>query len=184
VSVPSPSVSEQPARRSRLLRPIRLSTFLLLVLVIALLIALYAYRVREARLQDQIAVYRHYRTEGIIDALALPITTTYADGASLNDALKDIKQRTTKNPKLPKIPNGIAIYVDPVGLLEAERSMDSPVKRPAGADAMTLGEHLRRVLDPMGLAYEVKDGYLMITTKDSLVGNIEDPYFEYRDVLK
>jgi hypothetical protein len=184
VSIPSPSVSEQPVRRSRLLRPIRLSTFLLLVLVVALLIALYAYRVREARLQDQIAVYRHYRTEGIIDALEGPLTTTYADGAKLNNVLKDIKQRTTKNPKLPKIPNGIAIYVDPIGLQEAEKSMDSPVKRPPGADAMTLGEHLRRLLEPMGLGYAIRDGFLMITAKESIVDDFSDPYFEYRDVLK
>ena len=67
-----PSASPPQARRSRFLRPIRLSTFLLLVLVIALLIGLYAQRLREARLQDAIAVYRNYRTEAIIDALEQP----------------------------------------------------------------------------------------------------------------
>src|SRR5262245_56787850 len=121
-SVPSPSISHPHAGRSRFLRRIRLSTFLLLVLVIALLIGLYALRLREARLQDAIAVYRNYRTEGIIDALDQPIALTYADAAPLDEVLKDIKKLTTKNPKLPKIPTGIPIYVDPIGLQETERS--------------------------------------------------------------
>jgi hypothetical protein len=183
VSVPSPSVSDPP-RRSRILRPIRLSMFLLLILVIALGVALYAYRVREARLQDRIAIYRHFKIEGIFDALDLPIVTTYTDKATLNDALKDIKLRMTKNPKLPKIPNGIPMYVDPVGLQEVKKSMETPIRRPERADAMPLGEHLRRVLQPLGLDFVVKDGFLMITSKTLMDSNVDDPYLRYRDVLR
>ena len=63
---------------------------------------------------------------------------------------------------------GIPIYVDPIGLQEAERSMNSTVQRPPSADTLALGEHLRRVLEPLGLGYEVKAGFLMISSKESL----------------
>ena len=52
---------------------------------------------------------------------------------------------------------------------------------------MTPGEHLRRILDPLGLGYVVKDTFLMITSKESLdvaVGDAADPYPQYRDVLR
>jgi hypothetical protein len=187
VSTESPSASHQQARRSRFLRPIRLSTFLLLVLVVALLIVLYAQHLREARLQDAISVYRNYRTEGIVDALERPIARPYADDTHLDDFLKEIKKQTTLNPKLPTVPTGIPIYVDPIGLQEAERSLNATVKRPPSADTLPLGEHLRRVLDQVGLGYVVKDGYLMITSKESLdepLGDDAEPFLRCRDVLR
>src|SRR5262249_5573038 len=149
-------------------RPIRFSTFLLLVVVIGLLIAVYAQRVREARLWDALSVYRHPRTEGIYDALDLPIPLAYGDQGDLDEVLKEVRRRTTGDPNLPKLPTGIPIYVDPIGLQEAERSLGSTVRRPESSDTLTLGEHLRRILEPLGLGYEVKDGFLMITAKGSL----------------
>jgi hypothetical protein len=107
-----------------------------LVLVIALLIGLYAQHLREARLQHAISVYRHYRTEGIIEALEQPIALAYGDDAPLDEVLKEIKKQTTKNPKLRKIPTGIPIYVDPISLQETECSLNSTVNRPASADAL------------------------------------------------
>jgi hypothetical protein len=157
------------------------------VLVIALSISLYALRLREARLQDAIAVYRNYRTEGINDVLAQPIALNYADGAALEDLLKEVKKQTATVPKPGKPWAGIPIYVDPIGLQETERSMKSTVQRPPSADTLTLGEHLRRVLEPLGLGYEVKSGFLMISAKESLeapVGVDADPYLMYRDVLR
>jgi hypothetical protein len=187
MGIPSASATQEPIRRASVLRPVRLSTFLLSTVVIALLIALYAQHVHEARLRDALSIYRHDRTEGIFDALDQPIALTYADGASLDVVLKDIKMRTTKSPSLPKIPGGIPIYVDPIGLQEAERSPNATVKRPSSADALPLGEHLRRLLDPLGLGYQVKEGYLMITSKEAVdvpVGDDVDPYLRYRDVLR
>jgi hypothetical protein len=187
VSTESPPASLPQARRPRFLWPIRLSTFLLVVLVIALLIGLYAQHLREARLQDAISVYRNSKTEAIIDALEQPIALTYADDTPLDEVLKEIKEQTTKNPKLPKLATGIPIYVDPIGLQETERSLNSTVKRPASADTLALGEHLRRVLEPLGLGYVVKDGFLMITSKESVdepLGEDVEPYLRYRDVLR
>jgi hypothetical protein len=185
--IPPASVPHAPAPRRKLLRPIRLSTFLLLTVAAGLLIALYAQRLREARLRDALSVYRNPRTEGIHEALDRPVPLDYGDDDPLDRILKEIKKQTTKNPDLPRTPAGIPIYVDPIGLQEAERSLNSPVKRPPSADALLLGEHLRRILDPLGLGYEVKDGFLMITAKDSLdvpVGDDVNPYLRYRDVLR
>ncbi len=158
------------------------------MVVVALLFGLYAQKRRQARLLDALSLYRNLRSEEIYNALEVPITLTYADGDPLDVVLKDIKAQTTKNPKLPKIPSGIPIYVDPLGLQEAERSLNSLVKRPPSADTLTLSEHLARVLDSLGLAYQVKDGYLMITSKESIDVPLgeegKDLYLQYRDVLE
>jgi hypothetical protein len=188
MSMPSPSATREPKRRAVSLGPIRLSTFLLLTLVAGLLIAIYVQRIREARLRDAISIYRNPQTEAILDALDQPIALTYDDDAPLDLVLKEFRMRTTKNPKLPGIPTGIPIYVDPIGLQEAERSLHATVKRPPSADTLAIGEHLRRVLEPLGLGYDVRDGFLMITSKESLdvpVGGGDfDPYVRYRDVLR
>jgi hypothetical protein len=160
---------------------------LLLVAIAGLSIGLYVQRLRLTRLEEAILVYRHPRTEGIFDALDLAIPLTYADRAPLDDVLKEIKSRTTTHPRLVKIPGGIPIYVDPVGLQEAERSLMTPVRRPPRAEALDLGEHLRQVLKPLGLGYTVKDGFLMITSSESMdvpTGEEADPYYQYRDVLR
>jgi hypothetical protein len=168
-------------------RRVRLSTLLLLMVVVALLCGLYAQKRRQAQLLATLSLYRHPGTEGMFDALDQPIALTYSDDATLSDALKDIKMQTTKHPKLPKIPTGIPIYVDPVGLQEAERTLETPIKRPPLTDSLTLGEHLGRILDPLGLGYVVKDGFLLITSKESLdqlLADKVDPYPRYRDVLR
>jgi len=167
-----------------LLRRIRLSTLLLLMIVLALLFGLHAQRHREAQLQATLALYRHPVTEGIYDALDQPLALAYADGAPLEEVLKEAKLRSAGRPKLR---SGIPIYVDPIGLQEAEKSMISRVKRPPSADTLTLGEHLRHVLEPLGLGYVVQEGFLMITSTDSLdveSGDQIDPYVTYRDVLR
>ncbi|MGP0065683.1 MAG: hypothetical protein ACLQGP_19025 [Isosphaeraceae bacterium] len=181
---PPGAIPEKPRGRTR----VRLSTFLLLIAVAALLIGLYAQRRREAQLMAFLSLYRNTKQEGIYDALDQPIALSYADGDHLAGVLKEIKKQTTKNPKLPKLPTGIPIYVDPIGLQEAERSMNSVVERPSSADRLALGEHLKRILEPLGLAYVVKEGFLMITSKDSVDepfgDDTGDPYLKHRDVLK
>lgn len=168
----------------KLFRRIRLSTLLLLMIVLALLFGLYRQRLREKELRANLSLYRAPTTEGIYDALDQPLALTYADGAGLEEVLKETKRVSTGKPKLT---SGIPIYVDPIGLQEAEQSMTSPVNRPPLADKVTLGEHLRNVLGPLGLGYVVKDGFLMVTSKESLdveTGDTTNPYLRYRDVLR
>jgi hypothetical protein len=168
----------------KLLPRMRLSTLLLVMIILALLSGLYAQKRRGARLRAELALYRYPTREGIFDALDQPCALTYENGAPLEDILKETKLRSTGRPKLK---SGIPIYVDPIGLQEAEKSMTSPVNRPPSADKLTLGEHLRSALDPLGLTYDVKEGFLMITAKESLDATTEDtidPYLKYRDVLR
>jgi hypothetical protein len=61
---------------------------------------------------------------------------------------------------------GIPIYVDPVGLTEAEKAMSSLVN--VSAMHQPIGKTLENVLDQLGIAYSVRDGWLMITSKESL----------------
>jgi hypothetical protein len=169
----------------KLVRRIRLSTLLLLIMIVALGFGLLVQRQREAQLLATLALYRDVRQEGIFDLLGGPIPLNYPDGAPLDQVLKEIKLRTTGPSS--KLPTGIPIYVDPLGLQEAERSLVSPVKRPSTSEKLSLAEHLRRVLNPLGLGYVVKDGFLMITAKESVdepLGDDVDPYPQYRDVLR
>jgi hypothetical protein len=165
-----------------------LDTFLLLIAVAAVLAGLYAQSRREEDLRAALTLYRNPKTEGIIDALSGPDLLSAHDDSTLEAVLKELNARTTRNPNLPKIPAGIPIYVDPIGLQEAEMSLSAQIKRTVGdasADA-SLGQRLRLLLDAVGLSYQVKYGYLMITSKESLDVALEDvdPYLRYRDVLR
>jgi hypothetical protein len=161
---------------------IRLRTMLLLVVVLALLVRLFILRQREAQLQLELAPYRNPRAEGIVEVMNRPLALTYPDGAPLEQALRDIKFRSTGQPKLP---GGIPIYVDPIGLSEADKSMTSTVKRPQSDQELTLREHLSRMLKPLGLDFTIRDGFLMITSQEALDERSEDdPYLGFSDVLR
>src|SRR5262245_42683446 len=169
----------------KLVRRIRLSTLLLLILIVALGFGLFVQRRREAQLLATLMLYRDVGQEGIFDLLGGPIALSYPDGAPLDQVLKEFKLRTTGPSS--KIRTGIPLYVDPLGLRAAERTLASPVKRPSTSEKLSLAEHLRLVLGPLGLAYIVKDGFLMITAKESVdepLGEDVDPYPQYRDVLR
>ncbi|MBV8557496.1 MAG: hypothetical protein JO116_18190, partial [Planctomycetaceae bacterium] len=60
---------------------------------------------------------------------------------------------------------GIPIYVDPVGLQEAEKTMTSPVT--LDLEGVPLRTTLRLLLKQLGLTYTVKDGLLTITSESS-----------------
>jgi hypothetical protein len=160
---------------------IRLSTWLLLVLIMGLLLGLFFQKRRESQLQTTLLLYRDSRTEAVYGILDRQVALTYAELAPLEQALKDIKRCTTGWPKLPA---GIPIYVDPIGLQETRRSMTSTVRRPPLEKGLTLREHLAYILKPLGLGFSVKDGFLMITSEDAVDDLLdEDPYLGYRDVL-
>ena len=161
---------------------IRLSTMLLFVVVLALLVRLFILRQREAQLQLELAPYRNPVAEGIVDVMKRPLALSYPDDASLEQVLKDIKLRSTGQPKLPA---GIPIFVDPIGLSEADKTMMSTVRKQPSDQKLTLREHLKRVLEPLGLDFTIKDGFLMITSQEAVDERSEDdPYLGFGDVLK
>jgi hypothetical protein len=64
------------------------------------------------------------------------------------------------------MPNGIAVYLDPLGLEEAGISDESPVK--IRLEGVSLKRGLYLALRPLHLSYTVQDGLLIISTKDQL----------------
>ena len=161
---------------------IRLSTMLLLVAVIGMLIPFFVLRLTQARLRAEIKPYRSPVAEGVVELLERPVPLTYKDGAPLEAFLKDLKACSNGQPKLP---TGIPIYVDPIGLSESKQTMASPVRRPAPDRNLTLRAHLNLVLKPLGLGFTIRDRFLMITSDEDANGQPEDdPYLGYRDVLR
>lgn len=68
--------------------------------------------------------------------------------------------------KSATFPEGIPIYVDPLHLQEAEKTMTSPVV--FDVKDVPFRTSLALVLKQLGLAYTVKDGLLSITSQESL----------------
>jgi tetratricopeptide (TPR) repeat protein len=103
---------------------------------------------------------RDPKTKAIIDKLDEPISMSFANETPLEEVLKYIKS-ATQGPN----DNGIPIYVDPVGLQEAEKTMTSPIT--LDLEGVPLKTTLRLLLKQLGLTYTVKDGMLTITSDTS-----------------
>jgi hypothetical protein len=109
------------------------------------------------------------RNEVIRRKLDQPIRFHFPEETSLDELLKYIRD-ATRDTNFP----GIPIYVDPIGLQTAERSLNSTVQ--IDIDAIPTREALRLCLKQLGLAYSVRDGFLMITDEDSATIPVyEDP---------
>ncbi len=100
------------------------------------------------------------RSMKIIAKLEEPISMSFANETPLDDVLKYIKQATTTSTF-----SGIPIYVDPTGLQEAERSLNSTVQM--DLEGIPLRRTLQLLLAQLELAYYVEDGILHITSQDS-----------------
>jgi hypothetical protein len=79
---------------------------------------------------------------------------------SLEDVFNHIKSATRRGPN----DRDIWIYVDPMGLVEAEKTLATPVSFTAKGEP--LKSSLERLLKSMSLTYMVKDGYLLVTSRD------------------
>ncbi len=93
----------------------------------------------------------------------------FPNGTPLDEVLKYIRG-TTRETNFP----GIPIYVDPVGLQNAERSLNSPVE--IDLDAVPVKDALSLCLKQLGLGYNLRTGYIQITDDDSATIPVyEDP---------
>jgi hypothetical protein len=101
------------------------------------------------------------KTRAIVAALEEPIDMQFPNETPLEDVLKYIKSATEG----PGLPSGLPIYVDPVGLQEAEKTMTSPVT--LDLNGVPVRQTLRLILKQLGLTYMVKDGLLSITSESS-----------------
>jgi RNA polymerase sigma factor (sigma-70 family) len=100
------------------------------------------------------------RTKAILSVLNERLPLPFPEGAPLQDVLKYIKSNT-QNETI-ELPAGVPIYVDPIGLQEAGKNLDSQIKIIVWH--VPLKESLRLALDQLGLTYHVKDGLLTITS--------------------
>ena len=101
------------------------------------------------------------RTKAILDALEKPVAMNFRDETPLEDVLKYVKELTKGSIK-----SGVPIYVDPIGLQEAEKSMTSTIRNIDLKD-LPLSTTLPLALEQLDLTYCVKDDMLIITSKES-----------------
>jgi hypothetical protein len=91
----------------------------------------------------------------ILAKLDEPVSMSFANETPLDDVLKYVKQATTTATY-----SGIQIYVDPVALNEAGKTMKSPVK--LDVEGVPLRVTLGLLLKQLDLEYVVQDGLLKI----------------------
>ena len=97
----------------------------------------------------------------IIEALEQPVPMRFEDEAPLSDVLKYIKAATRNSSG-----TGIAIYVDPIGLSEAQQTMTSTIRN-IDLEGVPLKTTLHLLLDQLELSYSVRSGMVVITSKES-----------------
>ncbi len=102
------------------------------------------------------------KSKVILAKLDEPISMAFQEETPLEDVLKYVQQ-TTVSPDLPK---GIPIYVDPIGLQEADRTMTSTVRN-MNLEGVPLRRTLQLLMKQIGLGYFVVDGMLYITSEDA-----------------
>ena len=101
------------------------------------------------------------RNQAIIKKLDDSISLHFANETPLEDVLKHLRQ-SFKGADGKRIP----IYIDPVGLAEAEKTVTSPVA--IDLDDVPLKFSLRLILKQLGLAYCIRDGVLIISSVNGI----------------
>ncbi len=96
------------------------------------------------------------KNDVILKKLETPIPMNFPNETPLDDVLKYIKTSLAKHE------HPLPIYVDPMGLQQAERSMNSTIQ--IDLEGVPLKTSLRLVLKQLGLAYCVRDGVLIISS--------------------
>ncbi len=96
----------------------------------------------------------------VLKALDQPVPMHFRDETMLEDVIKHIEQ-TTKDADGKIVP----IYLDPIGLQEAEKTPQSVVK--LDLSGIPLKTTLDLCLKQLALAYMIRDGVLVITSEES-----------------
>jgi hypothetical protein len=92
----------------------------------------------------------------ILEAMERPVAMTFPESTPLKDVLRYVTTATA-TPTYP----GIPIYIDLIGLQEAEMTPSSNVS--IDLVGVPLKTTLRACLEQLGLDYRVQDGYLRVT---------------------
>ncbi len=103
----------------------------------------------------------------ILSKLDEPLHMSFPSETPFEDVLKYIKQ-ATQGPN----DSGIPVYIDPVGLAQAEKTMTSPIV--LDLDGVPLKTTLRLLLKQIGLAYCVKDRLVIISSPEGILEELMD----------
>jgi hypothetical protein len=103
------------------------------------------------------------RTKAILAKLDEPVSMEFPKATPLDDVLVYIKRSAKKGPNVP----GLPIYIDPLGLQEVQRSLNSTVT--IRLKDTPLKDSLQDVLSQGKLAYCVKDDVLFISSPQGVV---------------
>ncbi|HEV3163158.1 MAG TPA: STN domain-containing protein [Isosphaeraceae bacterium] len=95
------------------------------------------------------------------------VTLNFEQGTTLRHLLDTIRQETTgKGQDAANKDDGLVIYVDPIGLQEAEKTLDSPIE--INIKGVPLVTSLALALKQLGLVFSVnQDGLVLITGESS-----------------
>ncbi len=107
------------------------------------------------------------RNKAIEQKLETAVSINFAQETPLEDVIKYLKQ-TLADPKGKPVP----IYVDPAGLQDAEKTMNSPVA--LDIQDVPLRTTLRLILNQIALDYRVRDGMIYVTSRESFDQEDED----------
>jgi RNA polymerase sigma factor (sigma-70 family) len=110
------------------------------------------------------------RSQQIIAKLGDLIPMRFVEETPLEDIIKHIRLAT----KSSDMPSGIPIYVDPVGLQEAEKTPTSTVHA-IDLEGVPLRRTLQLALAQLDLGYFIVDGMLYITSLESAVNGSIPP---------
>jgi hypothetical protein len=97
------------------------------------------------------------RMKAILAKLEEPVAVVFPKKVTLDEVLQHIQRATKNGPNDP----GIPIYIDPLGLQRAARSLNTTVT--INEKSLPLKDSLARVLTSLGMAYIVKDDVLIIS---------------------
>jgi hypothetical protein len=154
------------------MKRIRPVTVLLLALIVVLGYSLAMRQRREARLRAALALYKQRAAGDLRLVMDHYPGLDWPEGTSLGEVVGRIGAGNWTRQYFPR---GIPLIIDPDGLREAGQTLDSPVmappKDPTTGRPLSLRQQLRIVLEPPGLAAEIKDGAIVITSR----GRVDEP---------
>lgn len=107
---------------------------------------------------------RYWRLKPSREAMDRAITLHVPKEAGLEGLLKAVRQATVAR----RMPGGLPIYVDPVGLQEAKLTMSSPLAADIDVTGVPTKSILERALKPLRLGVVLREGLLEVTSLESL----------------
>jgi hypothetical protein len=112
-------------------------------------------------------------------ALQTPIAMPFAEETPLEDVIKHIKSSTASKD----LPDGLPVYIHPIGLQEAEKTVTSPVR--FAVEGVPLATSLKLMLEQLELTYRVHpDGFVIIDAQESPRSQAVDPTLQILDELR